>query len=416
MNGKDQRRAETMRRLCDGSITKSQAEELLSLGRRQVDRLLADYRLNGVGSVVHGNRGRVPANRLDSKLVGYALSVCDKGGKYDGFNVCHISDLLAENDSINIARSTLDRLLRANGIIKSGAKGSKARRKRRERARREGEMLQIDGSPHDWLEGRGPRMCLVGAVDDATGKLLYGQFRPTEDLDGYLMMLRRIAKTRGLPESLYHDRHTILISPKPATIQDELAGAVPMSQFQRLVDQLGIVSIPAGSPQAKGRVERLWGVLQDRLVKEMRLAEIGNIEEANAFLPGYIRRYNSRFAIEPADPEPAWVKIEQRMDLAYYFCKRESRAVRSDHTISWMGRTLQILPRPTDKSLAGETVNVHVTPEQEILIYNGKQRLNYTVVPTPAKQHCTTRNSPAKATRAKRSAAQRRWLFAKTAA
>lgn len=415
---KDQRRAEVLRRLCAGGVTKSQAEMLLGLGRRQVDRLLGEYREQGVRSVVHGNRGRVPVNKTDEDVVRTVVSLVGKDGKYEGFNVCHTCDLLAENEEVRIGRSTLDRLLREAKIIKSGSKSRKTRRKRRERASAEGAMLQIDGSPHNWLEGRGPRMSLVGAVDDATGKIVYGVFRPTEDLVGYLMMLRNIAKSQGLPDSLYHDRHTILRSPKPATIEDELAGFEPMSQFQRVLSELGIASIPSGSPQAKGRVERLWGVLQDRLVKEMRLDGISTIEDANAFLPGFIRKYNRRFAVRASEPESAWVKMEPRTDLAYYFCVKESRVVRSDHTISWYGRILQILPGSRDRCLVGAPVHVHVTPEDEVFIYDGKRRLDYRIVPLVQRQLSSRASTSAKTKEpdANARAKRRAWLFAQSAA
>jgi hypothetical protein len=205
-------------------------------------------------------------------------------------------------------------------------------------------------------------------------------FRPTEDLAGYFIMLRGIATTRGLPESLYHDRHTILRSPKEPTIDDELAGIEPQSQFQRVLCELGITSIAARSPQAKGRVERLWKTLQDRLVKEMRLKGIDSMEQANAFVPGFIRRYNKRFAKQPRDPQAAWVKLMPRTDLAYYFSAKESRVVRADHTISWLGKTLEILPDSRNTCLAGKTINVHITPEAELFLYDGKKRLRHRVM------------------------------------
>jgi hypothetical protein len=391
---------------------------LLGLGRRQVDRVLAGYRQRGVGSVIHGNRGRVPANKLNPDVARTVVSLLDKGGKYHGFNVCHACDVLLEKEGISMGRSTLDRLLREAKIVKSGSRRKQVRRKRRERASAEGMMLQIDGSPHDWLECRGPRMSLVGAIDDATGKVIHGMFRPTEDLAGYLVMLRKIATSHGIPESVYHDRHTILRSPKPATIEDELAGARPVSQFQRVLDELGISSIPASSPQAKGRVERLWGVLQDRLVKEMRLEGISAIEDANAFLPGFIRRYNRRFAVRAAEPESAWVKMEPRTDLAYYFCTKESRVVRSDHTISWYGRTLQILPGSRDRCLAGASVNVHVTPENDVFIYDGKRRLDYRSVLSVAKRRPSGASVHPKRKQpdAEGLARRRAWLFAEPVA
>ena len=140
---------------------------------------------------------------------------------------------------------------------------------------------------------------MIGAIDDATGQVLFLLFRPTEDQVGYILLLRAIAYEYGLPMSIYHDRHTILRSPKQPTLDDELAGQPPMSQVQRMMAELGIESITAHSPQAKGRIERLWGILQDRLTKELRLAGVTTLEDANAFLPAFLVRYNARFA-QPA--------------------------------------------------------------------------------------------------------------------
>ena len=380
LSKKQQRRAEVLNRVSSGKITRDEAEALLGMSRRQLSRVFNDYRVEGLPSLVHGNAGKVPANKTRPESVAAIVDLAGEEGKYHGFNICHMHDLLADNEAITLGRSTLDRLLRDNNIISRASRKKQVRRKRRERSSAEGMMLQIDGSDHDWLEGRGPKMSLVGAVDDATGKMVYGVYRPTEDQAGYLMMMRGIATTRGLPDSVYHDRHTILRSPKEPTIDDELAGIEPQSQFQRVLGELGITSIPAHSPQAKGRVERLWGTLQDRLVKEMRLEGINSLEQANAFLPGFILRYNKRFAKEPRDPQSVWVKLRSRTDLAYYFSTKESRVVRADHTVSWLGKTLEILPDSRNTCLARKTISVHITPEAELFLYDDKKRLQYRVI------------------------------------
>jgi len=221
-------------------------------------------------------------------------------------------------------------------------------------------LLQIDGSPHDWLSGRGPRITLIGAIDDARGTIVSAVFRPSEDQAGYLMLMRSIALEHGLPGSFYHDRHTILRSPKEATIEDELAGKEPMSQLQRVMSELGIVSIPAHSPQAKGRIERLWKTLQDRLIREMTLSGVSSIDEANAFLPRFIERFNERFGKEPKEAETEWVEFDADTDIDYYFAICESRVVRQDHTIAWYGKAYQILPDEGCIVTAGKRVEVRV--------------------------------------------------------
>jgi hypothetical protein len=389
LSKKQQRRAEVLTRVLSGKVTKDEAGYLLELSRRQLNRILIGYRVEGLASLVHGNAGNVPANKTRPESVAAIVGMAGETGIYHQFNVCHMQDLLAENEAITLGRSTLDRLLRENNIIGKPSRKKQVRRKRRERSSAEGMLLQIDGSYHDWLEGRGPKMSLIGAIDDAKGEIAHLVFRPTEDLSGYLMLLRGIAKSHGLPESLYHDRHTILRSPKAPTIEDELAGIEPQSQFQRVLGELGIASIAAHSPQAKGRVERLWKTLQDRLVKEMRLAGINSFEQANAFLPGFIRRYNKRFGKEPQNPQNAWVKLEPRTDLAYYFSSKESRVVKADHTVRWVGTTLEILPDSRNTCLAGKTINVHITPEAELFLYHGKNRLKHRVIQPLAQPKAT---------------------------
>jgi len=251
------------------------------------------------------------------------------------------------------------------------------KRMQRERKSAEGMMLQTDASPHDWLEGRAPEMALLGAIDDATGKVVYARFRPSEDQIGYLLMLRTVALTYGLPHILYHDRHTILRSPKQATIEDELAGRRPQSQIQRIIAQLGITSIPALSPQAKGRIERLWQTFQDRLIKEMRLASIDSLEKANLFLESFIPAYHQRFAKPARDPQPAWRALPPQLDLDRLFSTAVERKVKADHTISYRGLGLQILRSKEQPCLVACKVMVHCTPETTLHLYHKETKLEY---------------------------------------
>jgi hypothetical protein len=345
-------------------------------------RLRAHFRQEGMAAVIHGNCGRQPANRTDPAVVEHILALAGPEGTYHDLNICHLQELL-EAEEIIIGRSTLDRLLKQAGVRKPAKTAPPVHRRRRLRRPAEGMLLQIDGSPFDWLEGRGPKAALMGAVDDATGKILFLLFRPTEDQVGYLLLLRRIAQRLGLPMSIYHDRHTILRSPKQPTLEEQLAGQTPMSQIQRIMAELGIESIPAYSPQAKGRIERLWGTLQDRLTKELRLANITTLEEANAFLPAFMDRYNARFGKDPQDPQHAWVPLPSDLDTPYCFAIRETRKVRSDHCISFLGQILQLLPGPDDPSLVAQSVTVHVVPEGDIYLYHGKRRIAHQPVTTP---------------------------------
>ena len=281
-------------------------------------------------------------------------------------------------------------------------------------------LLQVDGSPHAWLEERGPKLALMAAIDDACGTILHAEFRPTEDQAGYLRMFRAIATQHGLPMAVYHDRHTILRSPKEPTLADELAGRPPMSQVQRLLAELGIASITAHSPQAKGRIERLWRTLQDRLLKELRLAGVTTAGEANAFLPGFIARFNARFGQPPADPADAWVPIDAGLDLAYYFAARHPRTARRDHTVAWDGQLYQIRPTALDRPLVGRSINVHVLPEGTICLYDGPRPLAFHACAAPPAE-LPRPLPPAKKTpsvptpRPAATARQRTWLFGQSA-
>ena len=418
LNKEQQRRAGVLARVSSGSLTRGDAEKLLGISRRQVNRLLKSYESRGLAAVVHGNTGSTPANKTPAEAESAIVSLVDEDGKYHGFNTCHVHDLLMEYDQISIGRSTLDRMLREMGITKPAKQKRIQRRSRRERSPREGMLLQIDGSPHDWLSGRGPRITLIGAIDDATGQIIDAVFRPTEDQAGYLMLMRSIAGSRGLPESFYHDLHTILRSPKEATIEDELADRKPMSQLQRVMHELGVASIGARSPEAKGRIERLWKTLQDRLVHEMTLAGVSSIEEANAFLSGFIVRFNRRFGREAADPESAWVELEADTDLGYYFATSESRVVRQDHTISWYGKAYQLLPDERCVAIAGKRVEVRVTPEGCIGIYFGRHRLacKEVQVSRPTAQKAARPQKQPKTPDPQAEARRRGWLFQSNAA
>lgn len=413
-----QRRAETLTQLIAGKLSTLDAAQLLRVSLRQAQRLRQRFLAEGISAVVHGNTGRRPANRTDSALIERLRALCGPQGKYHDFNISHLADLLIRDEEIDLPRSTLSRLLRVNRVRLCSRPRAEVKRMRRERKSSEGMMLQIDATPFDWLESRAPRMALAAAIDDATGKIIYARFRPTEDQAGYLMLLRSIATSYGLPHLLYHDRHTILRSPKEPSLEDELAGRPPMSQFQRVVASLGITSIAALSPQAKGRIERLWRTLQDRLTKELRLAGVCGLEPANAFLSAFIESFNHRFAQPPRQTESAWRRLPEELDLDYYFSTSEQRQVRRDHTITWLGQVLQIVPGKKEPSLVMKKVEVHVTPEGSLSIYDGKRRVKHCAVgasvPQPAAR-AIARHQPVSSEEPDPAADARRrgWLYGK---
>jgi hypothetical protein len=229
-------------------------------------------------------------------------------------------------------------------------------------------LLQIDGSKHDWLEARGPKLCLIAAIDDATGEVPWALFRPEEDAAGYFLLLQHVFQTHGLPLAVYADRHTIFQSPKKASIADELAGQPPRSQFGRLLDELDVQLIKAHSPQAKGRIERLFETLQDRLLKALRQAGATNVDDANRVLPDFLPRFNARFGVPPAKEPSAFRPWPAGVQPDDVLCFKHERIVANDNTISFCGHRLAIEPDSHRRSYAHRRVQVRQLLNGQLLI------------------------------------------------
>ena len=233
-------------------------------------------------------------------------------------------------------------------------------------------MLQIDASPHDWLEGRAGRLTLVGARDDATG-YVWCRFEEAETTWAYIALMREILLSHGLPFSLYSDRHTIFHSPREATIIEQLNNQKPLTQFGRAMNELGIKIIKAYSPQAKGRIERLWEFFQDRLVVEMRLKGIKTKEEANQYLPGFLKQINARYTVPAQQADTVFRLSPRARELDRILCLKETRVVNSDHTLSYEGLIIQ-LPRSTKyASIAKQRVEVLQLKDGSVEVVYKKQ-------------------------------------------
>jgi hypothetical protein len=236
-------------------------------------------------------------------------------------------------------------------------------------------LLQVDGSHHDWLQGRGPYLTLVGAIDDATGTVPYALFREQEDAQGYLLLLQQIIGTRGVPLALYSDRHGIFqVNPKQReSLEEQLAGERQPTQVGRALKELGIQSILARSPQAKGRIERLWGTFQDRLVAELRLAGVTTLAEANRLLWVFLPRYNARFAVPAAQAGSAYRPPEPALCLEGVLCFKYQRTVAKDNTVTLGEHTLQLLPGLDRYSYAHARVEVQERLDGSVVVtYQGK--------------------------------------------
>jgi len=245
-------------------------------------------------------------------------------------------------------------------------------------------LLQIDGSDHDWLEGRGSRLTLIGAIDDATGEVPYALFRDEEDAQGYIILLCQIVAEHGIPEALYHDRHGIFerSSKEPETIEEQLEGRRKPTQFGRVMEELGIVSIPSLSPQARGRIERLWGTFQDRLVSELRIAGASNKEEANKVLWDFLPKHNQRFAIPAAEPGSAYREPPEDFHPDKVFCFKYQRTVGRDNVVRFGGHRIQIMPTNGRLSYVHAQIEVHERMEGSLAVYYKGQCL--ATKPAPA--------------------------------
>jgi len=238
LNEKEQRRVMVLNEVEKGVITGRQAAGLMDLSLRHVRRLLAGYRKEGISALAHGNRGKKPPNTIDEGLKQQVIKLAST--KYSGFNHQHFTELLAEREGIFVSRSSVRNVLLESGIKSPRKRRPPKHRSRRERYPQEGMLLQIDGSLHDWLEGRSPHLTLIGAIDDATGKVPYALFREEEDRQGYFLLLREIVLSYGIPLALYHDRHSIfeVAENKLPSIEEQLEGKEPLTQFGRLMEEL----------------------------------------------------------------------------------------------------------------------------------------------------------------------------------
>jgi transposase len=351
LNPTEQRRIIVLNHLASGALVNAEAAKLLGISKRQLQRLRRAYSESGAAGLVHGNRGRAAHNAIEAAVAARVVELAKD--KYRGFNQQHLSEMLAESEGIKLSRPTVRRILLQAGISSPRRRRAPRHRRRRDRYPREGMLLQMDASRHDWLEGRGPYLSLVGAIDDATGKVPWAVFREQEDAQGYFTVLRETVSRFGIPMAVYADRHSIFYQGKEVqlrrlSLEEQLAGKREPTQFGRLLNELGVQLIHALSPQAKGRVERLWGTFQDRLASELRLAGARNCEQANQVLRRFLPRHNRRFVVRAQEPETAWLEWPARRSLDELFCFKYRRVVLNDNTVR-IGTTVIDIPASADR-------------------------------------------------------------------
>jgi transposase len=366
---KELKRLHVIQTVLERGIREVAAAEVLGLSSRQIRRIVKRVRLEGDRGVIHKSRGQ-PSNRriadeIRDKIVQlYRSQYCD-------FGPTLASEKLQERDQLHVSDETLRLWLLESGDWKKRRK-ARGHRRWRERKGHRGEMVQMDGSHHDWFEERGPRCVLMGYIDDATGKV-FGRFYEYEGTIPAMDSFKHYIQKHGLPMSVYLDRHTTYKSTAKASIEDVLNEEVPLSEFERALKELGVEVIHAHSPQAKGRVERLFGTLQDRLVKEMRLRGIRTIAEGNGFLKQYLPIYNRRFSVPAREGNNLHRSLPKGLNLNAILCIKTERTLRNDFTIAHNKKLYQIEDRTrASKVMVHEHLNgsIRMTYRDRALRFN----------------------------------------------
>lgn len=346
---KELKRLHVIHRVLNGEITQAEASEILSLSERQIRRIVSRIRQEGDIGIIHKSRGKESSRKLPEKLTERVVYLYQQ--KYQGFGPTLFSEKLAELEDIHISDETARKWLIEAGQWERGRK-KRQHRQWRQRKEHSGEMVQMDGSHHDWFEGRGPECVLMAYIDDTTNRV-YCRFYEYEGTIPAMDSFKRYIKKYGIPMSIYFDKHTTYKSTAEPTIEEEINGEEPLSEFGRALEELGVKRIYAHSPQAKGRIERLFKTLQDRLIKEMRLKGIKSVKEANRFLKAYLPKYNKKFSLKAHMSEDLHMPVPEGIDLNTILCIKTERTARNDNTITYKSKLYQI-----EEVVAGKIVTV----------------------------------------------------------
>ncbi len=353
MTAEELRRLSVINRAIDKVITQKDAAKVIGVSYRQTKRLVAKVKKEGNAGIIHKSRGKPGHRRIDEKIKDKAMKLYNQ--KYWDFAPTFASEKLYEIDGISINRETLRLWLIDGDNPRDWQRKARPHRQWRERKEHFGEMVQVDGSHHDWLEGRGPGLVFMGYIDDATSNA-FGRFHDYEGTMPAMESFMRYVKKYGIPQSIYIDGHSTYKSTRKQTIEEQLRNKKPMTQFERAVKELGVIVIPANSPEAKGRIERLFKTFQDRLIKEMRLAGIRSKDEANEFLETYLPKHNKRFSISPAKQGNLHRKAPGEKELKGILCIRTKRYLGNDSVVRHNNKFYQVkdIPRRRIKVLIVE--------------------------------------------------------------
>jgi transposase len=367
----DEKRLDVIQRVYRSELTVVQAALVMGVSERQCYRIKARVGKAGAKGVVHGNQGGPCKRKIKDKTLRRVVELAR--GKYQGFNDHHLTEKLKEQEQIELSREKVRRILRAEGIVSPKKRRGIKHRSRRERRGSEGMMLQVDGSPHDWLQGRGPRLCLMGAIDDATSKVMGAFFVQAESSWGYFHLFCEIFKEHGVSQSIYTDSHSVFWTDREPTLEEQLINRKPTTEVGRGLEELGVTLILAHSPQAKGRIERLWNTFQDRLVSELGLAKAKTVAQATVVLDRYLPVHNRKFA-KPAKAQPAWRKLST-VQIEQALCFKQRRTVAKDNTVTFEGTILQIPKTSPFGSYANKRIDVHVLLDGAVEFFYKQQKI-----------------------------------------
>jgi len=406
MLNRSEHRKETIIKSCvAGEITTASAASRLGLSVRQVKRLKVRYKEAGGQSMLHGNCGRQPAKTLSIETKQRILEI-RKQPEFETVNTKHFQEILEHPYKIKVSYTCLSNLLKENGIQSHKKHKKRKTHKRRERREHFGELLQADASPHQYFKDDDDRYALHGFIDDATGKITGLYMCENECMHGYFEVTKQTIKSHGVPESLYADGSSIFFttSKEELSIEEELAGVMlKTTQYGEIMRELGINLIHAHSSQAKGRVERLWETLQDRLVVEFAMNGIKNIEQANEFLPGYIKEYNKRFGVEPSSTQSYFVPLIRGIDLSLLFSVKYDRTLDSGSCFSLKStifrvENLNCLPKTKVKVMINKAIGIKAMYNNKLypvtpIIDKNKKEINSTdsvnmIISTFVYYHC----------------------------
>jgi transposase len=338
-------------------MTLTEASERMEVSYRHAKRLKHVVARDGPGGLMHGNTGRRPANAIGVELRQKILELSRT--EYALFNDTHFTEKLLTVEGIRIGRETARRIRREAGIVPKRRRRPRRHRSRRVRRPQEGMMVLWDGSVHQWFGPEHPPCCLIAAIDDATSRCLVARFFPFESSEAYLWVLRQMLRDYGIPLSIYQDRHSALKRNDPHwSLEEQLRGRQDPTQVGWALQELSIEPIYALSAQAKGRIERLFGTFQDRLIAELQRAGITDIQEANLFLEGFLEAHNRQCSRAPEKPQKAWRLLPRGVDIDWICSFRYEATVGNDNTVRLGGITIDIPPGPYRASYAKARVQV----------------------------------------------------------